>query len=58
MEKTTTKDIDRLFTNLMFSLKDMKPDDRSELDRRFAICMTELEKLIAYFEWYIATQLP
>ena len=55
MEKFTTTDIDNLFANLMLSLREMKPNDRSELDRRFAICMTELEKLIAYFEWYIST---
>ena len=30
-----------------------RPTERSELARRYAIAATELEKLIAYFDFYI-----
>lgn len=31
------------------ALKATKPNDRSEADRAYAICITDLEKLIAYY---------
>lgn len=37
------------------ALRDMrakKPNDRSEVDRRCAIAITELEKLVAYWYFY------
>jgi hypothetical protein len=34
------------------SLKAMKPNDRSDKDRYYAICITEAEKLIALYNWY------
>ena len=35
-------------------LRDAKPDDRSELARRYAVTITELEKVYAYFlAWVI-----
>lgn len=30
-----------------------KPNDRSSLDRRYAIFITDYEKLLAYFEKYL-----
>jgi hypothetical protein len=38
------------------TLKDAKPNDRTELDRRFAIVITDLEKIQAYFLIYIANK--
>jgi hypothetical protein len=35
------------------ALKAQKPNDRSEADRYYAICITDLEKLIAVFRAYI-----
>lgn len=32
----------------------LKPNDRSEIDRRCAIVITDLEKIIAYVYYYIA----
>jgi parvulin-like peptidyl-prolyl isomerase len=37
-------------------LKKEKPDDRSELARRYAICITEMEKVIGYYIAWIVMQ--
>lgn len=34
-------------------LQQAKPDDRSNIDRRFAITITEFEKVIAYYDYYV-----
>lgn len=34
-------------------LKRNRPNDRSEVDRRYAIVITDFEKVIAYFKTYI-----
>jgi len=35
-------------------LRSAKPDERSELTRQYAITITELEKVVAYFRVYVA----
>jgi len=35
-------------------MKEAKPNDRSEVDRYWAICVTDMEKLVAVFERYVA----
>jgi hypothetical protein len=35
------------------ALRDAKPNDRSELDRRLAIAITELEKVVAFYNYYV-----
>ena len=45
----------QLFLRLFEHLKEDKPNDRSELDRRYAIVLTELEKAFAYYDQYIFT---
>lgn len=40
-------------TNLVEHLRQLKPDDRTDLDRRFAIAITDAEKLDAYITQYI-----
>jgi hypothetical protein len=37
-------------------LKKEKPEDRSELARRYAICITEMEKVCAYYMTWIVMQ--
>jgi hypothetical protein len=37
-------------------LRRSKPNDRSEKDRRYAIVITELEKVVAYFAHWIVGQ--
>lgn len=38
-----------LINNVINKLKEEKPNDRSELDRRYAITITEMEKVLAYY---------
>ncbi len=37
-------------------IKRNRPNDRSELDRRYAILITDFEKAIAYFKTYIVDE--
>ena len=39
--------------DVLQSLKNSKPDDRSEIARRYAVTITELEKVVAYFKVYV-----
>jgi hypothetical protein len=41
------------FERLLNRLKASKPDDRSEEDRCWAVTITELEKVIAYYEFWV-----
>lgn len=41
------------FEELLKALRDAKPEERNELARRYAVTITELEKVAAYFEVYI-----
>lgn len=34
-------------------LQEAKPGDRSEIDRRYAITITDLEKVLSYYEYWI-----
>ena len=36
--------------------KDAKPNDRSELDRRFAILITKMEDVLAHYHLWIAVE--
>lgn len=39
------------------ALRECKPNDRSERDRRYAVTITEMEKVLGYFHtWVIATR--
>jgi hypothetical protein len=38
----------------MDMLKRNKPDERSEAARHWAVCITEMEKVVAYFDKFIA----
>lgn len=40
----------------MEMLRRSKPNDRSEKDRRYAIVITEMEKVVAYFAHWIVGQ--
>ena len=46
-------DVAGKFEDLVASIREQKPNDRSELDRKYAILLTELEKVEAYFHYYI-----
>lgn len=34
-------------------LRDGKPNDKSEKDRRYAVTITEMEKVLSYFDFYV-----
>ena len=36
------------------ALRQARPYERSERSRRIAICITEMEKVVAYFDCYVA----
>lgn len=44
------------FATLIEDVRAAKPEDRSELARRYAITITELEKVYAYFVTFVAEQ--
>jgi hypothetical protein len=50
MENSTS--IGFVLTMLEEALRNRKPNDRSEMDRHFAVAMTEFEKLSAYINTY------
>lgn len=52
MEKGLTKE-HSLLVEALEELREAKPNDRSDKDRRYAILITELEKLIAYYYVYV-----
>lgn len=45
-------------SGLIQDFKNSKPDDRSEIDRRYAIVITDLEKAYAYFFTYVMEKYP
>ena len=52
----TKEDVLSAFKTAFSTLRAVKPEDRSGLDRRYAVTITELEKVFAYFYTYIYTQ--
>ena len=42
-----------LMMELYKKLKEAKPEERSEMARRYAVTITEFEKVMAYFECFI-----
>lgn len=42
--------------NALDKLKWAKPEERSETARRFAVTITELEKVIGYFETWVVNK--
>lgn len=46
----------RILENALNAFKTEKPNDRSDLDRRYAVVITEIEKVFAYAYAYIESQ--
>lgn len=42
--------------SLLVEARELKPNDRSEQDRRWAIFITDLEKLMAYWQTWVKDQ--
>jgi hypothetical protein len=47
------KEISNLFESVIIELTLLKPDDRSIRDKNFAICITDLRKIQAFYEWFM-----
>lgn len=47
------KELSTDLTHLILNLRKFKPENRGDLDRRFAIAITDAEKLDAYITQYI-----
>ena len=41
--------------NALTVLREQKPNDKSEKDRRYAVTITEMEKVIAYYATFISS---
>lgn len=53
-EEQTNEEIAIFYINkALESLQRGKPDDRSELTRRYAVTITEMEKVFAYFKTFV-----
>jgi len=37
----------------LYRLRDVKPEGRGELSRRYAVTITEMEKVVAYYKTFI-----
>lgn len=48
----------QLMQELRVSLQENKPSDRSEIDRRYAIAITDCERLIGFFKTYVIDYEP
>ena len=59
MEKSQNKaneDCLESMRDLLRKLRDAKPEERNELARRYAVTITELEKVLAYFWAYVTSE--
>ncbi len=54
--KLTKEDVLSSLKTTLSTLRAVKPEDRSGLARRYAVTITELEKVFAYFHTYIYSQ--
>lgn len=54
MDETSLK----ILNQALIKLNEEKPTDRTDLDRRYAIMITDLEKIIAYHNLYVGTYYP
>lgn len=51
--KPTSLDVIQALASALKTLRASKPEDRTERDRRYAVTITDLEKVIAYFMTYV-----
>lgn len=52
-QEQTNKDVLKSMHATLRVLRYAKPTDRNELARRYAVAITEYEKLLAYFKVYV-----
>jgi hypothetical protein len=55
-KQTEADKIHARMSNLLIALYEEKPEDRSALSRHYAVTITEMEKVFAYFQTFIWSQ--
>lgn len=55
--KPTPKDVIHSLGVALKTLKAAKPEDRTQTDRRYAVTITDLEKVMAYFVTYVVASI-
>lgn len=55
-QEERNKEILRGMEAMLRRLRDAKPKERSELARRYAVAITEYEKSLAFFKFYVVDQ--
>lgn len=53
MEPINEHGIYELMNDILSMLREVKPDNRSDLDRRYAITITDMEKVMMYFKMFV-----
>ena len=56
MQNKANEDCLDMMRDLLHKLKSSKPEERTELARRYAVTITELEKVLAYFYVYVMSE--
>lgn len=49
-------DVLKTIQHSLYAVKINRPNDRSELDRRYAVVITDLEKAVGYFKAFIVDE--
>ena len=52
-QEQAQQDCHAAMIGLLRRLRDAKPEERNELARRYAVTITEMEKVLAYFWSYV-----
>lgn len=47
----------QLLKEALEAMREAKPEDRSELARRYAVSITELEKVMAYYLYFVESEI-
>ena len=55
-QEEKNKEILRGMEAMLQRLRDAKPGERNELARRYAVAITEYEKSLAFFKFYVVDQ--
>jgi hypothetical protein len=53
--KKSPDQLSDMLATLLQDFRESKPEERSEISRRYAVTITELEKVYAYFREYIVS---
>jgi hypothetical protein len=56
-QEEKAKEVLRAMATTLQQLRDAKPTERGELARRYAVAITEYEKSLAFFKYYVVERL-